>query len=163
VLVWWKGFEAARNQEMGVMEPDYKDFLADVNERIYDLMDPFAFGYYAHPDFKGSNSIKDVLPVLVPSLSYKTLGIQNGSVAQIRWMRAATGELSEKEADQVYDDLITYCGQDTLAMVKIFEVLEATVGRRPSKRLIGLYDSNKMTAEEIFEDMKNLDKPKTNK
>ena len=87
------------------------------------LMIPFAGGMYAHPGFMVSASIKNVLPVLVPKLSYKDLGIGEGMTAQVRWTKAARGQLAAAEATRVYRDLEVYCGQDTLAMVRIWEVL----------------------------------------
>ncbi|MBW4061626.1 DUF2779 domain-containing protein [Candidatus Saccharibacteria bacterium] len=123
VMVWYKPFETSRNTEMGALLPQSADFFAGVNERVFDLMDIFADGLYADPRFHGSASIKNVLPVLVPELSYKTLGIQEGGAASRLWGQAARGELEPEVAAQVYADLRVYCGQDTLAMVRLHEVL----------------------------------------
>jgi hypothetical protein len=123
VIVWNKSFEMGCNDAMAALHPQFASFFAGVNARVYDLMEIFANGLYADARFDGSASIKKVLPVLVPALSYKDLGIGEGLTAQRRWMAAARGELSTDEARQVYDDLVEYCGQDTLAMVKIYEVL----------------------------------------
>ncbi len=127
VIVWNKSFEMGCNDAMAALHPEFADFLADVNTRVYDLMEIFANGWYADPGFMGSASIKKVLPVLVPELSYKDLGIGEGMTAQIRWMRAARGELTAEKTQQVYDDLVEYCGQDTLAMVKIYEVIQEVI------------------------------------
>jgi hypothetical protein len=127
VIVWNKSFEMGCNDAMAALHTKYKDFLEGVNARVYDLMDVFANGYYAHPDFMGSASIKKVLPVLVPELSYKDLAIGEGMTAQVQWMKAARGLMSDEEAERLYEDLLTYCGQDTLAMVRIFEVLQKEV------------------------------------
>ena len=124
VVVWNKSFEMGCNDAMANLHPEYYDFLSGVNSRVYDLMEIFASGWYAHTRFMGSASIKKVLPVLVPELSYNGLGIGEGLTAQIRWVRSARGELTSDQMQQVYDDLIEYCGQDTLAMVKIYEVLQ---------------------------------------
>ena len=123
VIVWNRSFEMGCNDGMAALHPEYADFLSGVNARVYDLMEIFANGWYAHPGFHGSASIKKVLPVLVPALSYKDLGIGEGLTAQIRWMRAARGELTAAQMQQVYDHLVEYCGQDTLAMVRIYERL----------------------------------------
>jgi hypothetical protein len=123
VIVWNKAFEMGCNDAMAALHPEFAPFMQSVNDRVYDLMEIFANGWYAHPDFYGSASIKKVLPVLVPELSYKGLGIGEGLTAQIRWMAAARGKLSEEDAAKVYAHLVEYCGQDTLAMVRIYEVL----------------------------------------
>jgi len=44
-------------------------------------------------------------------------------IAPIRWYDAVTGAVSDEEAQVIFDDLIKYCGLDTLAMVKIYEYL----------------------------------------
>ena len=124
VIVWNKSFEMGCNDAMAALHPKFKDFLEGVNARVYDLMDIFANGYYAHPDFMGSASIKKVLPVLVPELSYKDLAIGEGMTAQIQWMKAARGLMADEEVERLCEHLTTYCGQDTLAMVRIWEVLQ---------------------------------------
>lgn len=122
VIVWNKSFEKGRNAELGELFPEFKSFLDGVNERIYDLMDVFRKNYYVDPGFHGSNSIKDVLPVLAPQLSYKDLEIGKGDLASVRWYEIVTNE-DPSDADQVFNDLLAYCKLDTLAMVEIFNVL----------------------------------------
>lgn len=127
VIVWFEGFEKARNSEMGGMFPEYNAALEAINERVVDLMIPFKLKWYDDPRFNGSASIKQVLPVLCPHLSYKELGIQEGGSAQRLWMEAI---LDEKRADQkemILSDLIEYCKLDTLAMVEIFKYLKELV------------------------------------
>lgn len=124
ILVWYEPFEKGRNDEMGQMFPEYKDFLKDVNSRIMDLMTPFFNMNYADKDFFGSASIKKVLPVLVPELSYKSMNIQEGSSAQRIWMDTILHGKNTENKTQILKDLSDYCTLDTLAMVKIFEVLE---------------------------------------
>lgn len=123
IVVWNKSFEMGCNDWMGVLHPLYQSYLRDVNTRIYDLMEVFANGWYAHREFMGSASIKKVLPVLIPDLSYKNLAINEGLTAQIRWVRAARGEVSPVNKAAIYANLLQYCSQDTLAMVKIYNKL----------------------------------------
>ncbi len=123
VIVWLKAFECTRNNEMGEICTEFKDFLEDLNNRVYDLMDIFKNNLYVDPKFKGSNSIKDVLPVLVPELSYKTLNIHNGSMAMVGWYKMVYENSTVQEKAKILKDLLTYCEQDTLAMVRIWEFL----------------------------------------
>jgi len=74
-----------------------------------------------HPEFRGSCSIKKVLPVLVPELSYKDLEIQEGGTASLKWFNVARGGVTGEEKDQILKDLLKYCELDTLAMVRIWE------------------------------------------
>jgi len=122
VIVWNKSFEMSRNKEMAKMYPDYADFLHSVNERVFDLMEIFSKQNYVHPEFRGSCSIKKVLPVLVPELSYKDLEIQEGGTASLKWFNIARGDTTGK--DQILKNLLKYCELDTLAMVRIWEELE---------------------------------------
>ncbi len=132
VLVWYKGFEMARNTEMGEMFPEYKDFFAGVNARVFDLMEVFQKQYYVHPKFKGSCSIKKVLPVLVPDLSYSDLEIQEGGMAMRSYHEMNFAAEMEEASEKIYQNLLKYCGQDTLAMVRILEVLEETLRKNLS-------------------------------
>ncbi len=119
VLVWHKTFETQRNTEMGLMHPEYASFLESVNSRVYDLEDIFTKQYFVHPDFKGRTSIKKVLPVLVPELSYQDLEISEGATASCKWFEM----VSQTKDEKLYKDLLAYCEMDTLAMVRLFEAL----------------------------------------
>ena len=123
VIVWNQSFEKGRNVEMGNLFPAYRPFLNSINERLYDLRVPFQKGHYQHPDFKGKTSLKSILPVLVPEVSYDNLIIQNGMIATIKWHHATDGRMDEKTQEETFENLLRYCELDTLAMVKILEVL----------------------------------------
>lgn len=123
ILVWYEGFEKARNTELGELIPENREALEAINDRVVDLMIPFSNGWYVHKDFCGSASIKHVLPVLVPELSYKALGIQEGGSAQRLWMEAVLDGKRDSEREQILSDLLEYCGLDTMAMVEIYRKL----------------------------------------
>lgn len=123
VLVWYEGFEKARNTELGEMLPEYKEAMEAINDRVIDLMVPFKSKWYDDPRFEGSASIKQVLPVLCPELSYKDLGIQEGGSAQRLWMEAVLDDKRADQKEQILADLIEYCKLDTLAMVEIYRKL----------------------------------------
>ena len=126
VFVWYEAFEKGRNDEMAAMFPDLADFFAAVNAKTVDLMKIFSDSLYIHPDFKGRTSIKKVMPVLVPSLSYDDLGISGGLTATIKWFRAATWRnMNDTERQQTFNDLREYCTLDTLAMVEIYNALKS--------------------------------------
>ncbi len=125
VIVWYKSFEMGRNSEMAQMFPEFAEFLEGVNSRVIDLMESFANGWFVDKDFLGSASIKSVLPVLVPKLSYKELGVQEGASAQRLWMDAVLRDKSGIDKEKLFSDLVEYCKMDTLAMVEIWKVLES--------------------------------------
>jgi hypothetical protein len=123
VIVWFEGFEKSRNTELGDMFPEYKEAMQAINDRVVDLIIPFKQKWYNDPRFEGSASIKKVLPVVCPELSYKTLGIQEGGSAQRLWMEAVLDGTREAEKEKILADLLEYCGLDTLAMVEIYRRL----------------------------------------
>lgn len=122
ILVWNQSFEKGRNDELARIHPEYAGFLGDINSRIYDLMLVFKKDYL-HPDFQGSASIKKVLPVLIPDLSYKSLDIQDGTMALSEWERSVTQSMPREEKEEIRKNLLKYCELDTLAMVEIYKEL----------------------------------------
>jgi Domain of unknown function(DUF2779) len=135
VIVWYEAFEKTRNSEMAAMFPEYADFFEQVNSKTADLMKIFSDKLYIHPEFKGRSSIKKILPVVVPKLSYASLGIGDGLTATISWFRAMTWESMDDETRQkIFDDLEKYCELDTLAMVEIFNELSALTAGLPDAK-----------------------------
>jgi len=121
ILVWYKPFEVPRTKELAELVPEHSAFLLKLADRIYDLMDLVSKGYYHHKDFRGSASIKAVLPVMCPELSYKNLNIQNGGQAMTTYKDLIFSERYKGNEDQVIEDLLEYCKLDTWAMVRIWE------------------------------------------
>ena len=107
---------------MGEMFPKYADLMVELNANVYDLRKVFSRRLYMHPDFRGRDSIKQVLPV-VTNLSYEGMDIGDGLTASIKWFHMATGRGTAEEREKTYQDLCTYCHLDTLAMVRIYEHL----------------------------------------
>jgi hypothetical protein len=52
--------------------------------------------------------------------------VGNGTEAGVAWERLVRGGLDEGERDRVEKALRDYCGQDTLAMVRLLENLRTT-------------------------------------
>lgn len=121
VLVWNQSFEKKRNEEMSHYSPEHASFLTSINDRVIDLMDPFREDVIMDPAFLGSNSIKDVLPVLIPEFSYGDLEIKDGGSAASEWQRVTLNEAADNA--RVYTNLKKYCERDTEAMVLIHEKL----------------------------------------
>lgn len=119
VLVWYEAFEKTRNMEMASAYPQYSDFLDKMNSRVIDLMKPFSDEVIRDPAFNGSASIKAVLPILLPELSYEDLAIREGSSASRLWKDVTLTHPDAAERTKVYDDLVAYCTLDTWAMVAI--------------------------------------------
>jgi len=79
-----------------------------------------------HPAFAGSFSLKAVLPALVPDLSYEGMAVANGQDAGLAWESLVRSGLEEAERLKTEKALREYCGQDTLAMVRLLEKLRVS-------------------------------------
>jgi len=127
VIVWNQSFEGGRNNELANALPEMEDFLFGLNVRFFDLMKIFSNQFYVHKAFKGKTSIKKVLPVLCPELSYDGLGIRDGGAACNAWKMMIFDDISPDQKQLVAQDLLAYCKLDTYAMVAILSVLQKTV------------------------------------
>jgi hypothetical protein len=124
ILVWYKPFEESHiNKRLAIRLPEHSDFIEKVNSRMFDLMTIFSNQLHVHPDFHGSASIKKVLPVLCPDLSYKELEIGNGSEAMNTWNKLVTEGAREEDRIRIEAAMREYCGLDTYAMYAIWKKL----------------------------------------
>ena len=121
VISWHASFEKTQNKEMARLFPDHSDFLVDLNDRMADLEDVFKADY-VDARFDGSTSIKKVLPVICPELSYKELDVQDGASAMDAWQKMVSTQ--GEESDQIASALLGYCKLDTFAMVEIYRFLK---------------------------------------
>ena len=122
ILVYYESFEKTRLKELAAAFPSYEGWVAEVTDRIVDLLCPFKDFSYYHPSQMGSASLKVVMPA-VTGISYDELVISHGDIASLRYIQATFGEISVEERLKIRDDLLTYCGQDTGGMVSIVENL----------------------------------------
>jgi hypothetical protein len=126
ILVYNISFEQSKIEELIQAFPDYQVPLEGIIRRLQDLMIPFQKGWYYTPEMKGSYSIKQVLPALVPKLSYKQLNINEGGTASATFAAMANGTF-DRDFEQTRKDLLEYCKMDTYAMVEILRILRDKV------------------------------------
>ena len=101
--------------------PDRSGELAAVSARLFDLL-PVVRNTWYHPEFRGSFSIKNVLPVLVPGMGYGDLAVPDGQTASARYVQALRST-DRGERRRTFADLRAYCERDTLAMVRLRQAL----------------------------------------
>ena len=121
IVVYNQSFEAKILKELGKKFPEHATTLDNMIGRLWDLQLIFKNAYH-HPGFQGSTSLKKVLPVLVPHLSYQALTIQSGDEAPLVW-EAMLECQDEAQRAKMLADLRAYCQLDTLAMVEIYRHL----------------------------------------
>ena len=123
IFVYYLPFERGRIKEMMKDFPEHAEDLGFISEKLVDLIIPFKKKFYRTETMGGSSSIKKVLPALHPEFSYAELEIGDGMSASNAFL-----DLYSCDDDEVItktrENLLKYCHLDTLAMVKLFEVLE---------------------------------------
>jgi hypothetical protein len=123
VIAWNKAFECQVNDAIGRRRSAAREYIIELNDRFYDLMEIFSKQYFVHRDLRGSVSIKKVLPVLTPELSYSNLGIQDGAVASLTWGRIISGQMDDQECAGLRANLRDYCALDSYGMYAIWGAL----------------------------------------
>ena len=123
IIVYSASFEGARIKELAKEYPELGDRLLKLVDRFFDLL-PLARNNYYHPDMKGSWSIKAILPTIDSELDYANLVVSDGAQAQQAYREAIDPTRSSESRIEIRKEMLKYCAQDTLAMVKIVQAWE---------------------------------------
>jgi hypothetical protein len=123
VIAYYAPFERRIIRELVEALPEHTDRLLNIANRLWDQLDIFK-RHYRHHAFGKSNSLKSVLPVVVPELSYEPLAVQDGPQAQAVWEQMIASE-NHAERERLAIRLREYCHLDTLAMVEIHRALSS--------------------------------------
>ena len=124
IIVYNQSFESQRLAELARWFPGYAGPIAQLRARLWDLL-AVVRKYVYHPLFKGSFSLKRVLPALVPEMTYEGMEVSEGEEAGLTWERMGRGQVSRQERTRLRKALLEYCCQDTLAMVRLLDCLAA--------------------------------------
>jgi hypothetical protein len=120
VLVYNMAFEKGVLRNLAEYLPTHRKRLYAVIDGLVDLMEPFRRREIYHWMMSGSYSLKSVLPVLVPDMTYEGLAIRDGEMASEAYF--TMGDIENVEEQQkLRKALLEYCRQDTLGMVRLLE------------------------------------------
>jgi len=122
VIVYSKTMEKGVMNDLAIQFPHWGDGLRNIVSRLWDLEVVFN-KHYRHWQWGNKSSIKNVLPTLVPELSYQDLEVQEGGTASLEWLRMTETDDVGEQANKA-NALKRYCELDTLAMVRLLEVVE---------------------------------------
>jgi len=122
-IVVYSAFESQRLSELAAWLPEHSERIKAIQSRLFDLL-PVVREHVYHPAFAGSYSIKSVLPALVPDMTYDGMDVANGQDAGLAWESLVRGAANGSEHDRIRKALLEYCGQDTLAMVRLLGKLQ---------------------------------------
>jgi predicted RecB family nuclease len=121
-ILVYSAFESQRLSELGAYLPEFADRIKQIQTRLWDLL-PVVRNNVYHPAFAGSFSLKYVLPALVPEMTYAGMEVANGQDAGLAWESLMREGLDQAEGERIRKALLNYCGQDTLAMIRLVERL----------------------------------------
>jgi predicted RecB family nuclease len=134
MVVYNQQFESTRLDELAAWLPEYAERIRSIQSRLWDLLPVVRSSVY-DPAFAGSYSLKSVLPALVPGMSYTNMAVGNGQDAGLAWTSLVRGGLDRGECDRIKKALLDYCGQDTMALVKLLERLRS-VSTKPDAEVV---------------------------
>lgn len=123
VLVYYQPFEKARLKELAEQFPRKAKQINAIIKNVRDLLVPFKKRALYSWKQQGSHSIKKVLPAFVADMSYEGLEVGDGGEAIEAYQKMCTVADDPKELAKIRKALLEYCCQDTLAMVKLLEVV----------------------------------------
>jgi hypothetical protein len=121
-IIVYSNFEKTMLSGLKKRFVDLSEQIDSIIHRLIDLKIILEKNYY-HPGFFGSYSIKSVLPVLLPNMSYASLDIKNGDEAIAAFVSMAKKKLFETQVTALRQQLLAYCCQDTFAMVELHKYL----------------------------------------
>ena len=123
-ILVYSAFESQRLSELAAWLPEFAGRIKKIQSRLWDLL-PVIRSHVYHPRFAGSFSLKYVLPALVPDMTYAGMEVADGTDAGLAWESLVRRGLDQSERDRIRKALLDYCGQDTLALVKLTEKLRS--------------------------------------
>jgi len=120
-ILVYSSFEKTVVNELARVFPDLSEKLQSLITRLVDLEK--IVKSINHPQFRGKTSIKVALPAMVPDMSYEHLEIADGAAAMATFAYMAQEFFEAEEAEKKKGEMLEYCKQDTLAMVRLHEAL----------------------------------------
>jgi hypothetical protein len=124
VIAYSMGFEKRVLRELGESIPKLRKRLNAVTTGMIDLMEPFKRRDIYHWRMNGSYSLKSVLPVLVPEMTYEGMEISGGKMASEAYF-TMEAVANPAELSRLRKALLEYCEQDTLGLVRLLEKMRA--------------------------------------
>lgn len=129
ILVYNISFERSRMEELAVRYPRKKKQIQKLIDNMVDLIVPFRSRHLYSWKQNGSHSLKAVLPAFVKNLSYDDLEIADGGAAMQAYHKMCALVDSPRKLATLRKQLLAYCKQDTLAMMKLLETVQSVLAR----------------------------------
>lgn len=121
-IITYSSFEHQILQHLAGLYPHLHEKISKISSRIVDLEAILKSNYY-DKQFHGKTSIKKVLPIMIPEMNYNSLEIAEGGSALSAFAYMGVGLYNEEQIAETKKNLLEYCKQDTLALVKMHRFL----------------------------------------
>jgi hypothetical protein len=136
VVAYDAPFEKKCLEVIAAAAPEHASRLQSIASKLRDLL-PVVRGHVYHPDFLGSFSLKSVVPALIPDLDHQALEVSEGHTASALLHRLLfLGEPQDPaQREALRRSLLDYCAMDTLALVRLKELLDGLAAAKPGDAL----------------------------
>ncbi len=119
-------FEIWVLKTLALSSPKHAVEINNIVDSFVDLMEPFKKRHIYYWQVKGSYSLKEVLPALVPGMSYDGMEVSDGNMASQAYLDMGTIEDAEEQS-RIRKALLDYCKQDTLGMVELVNKMKTLI------------------------------------
>ncbi|RPI76746.1 MAG: DUF2779 domain-containing protein [Desulfobacteraceae bacterium] len=111
---------------LAALYPQYRKRVHNIVDHFVDLMQPFKSQDIYYWQFHGSYSLKVVLPVLIPKLTYEGMAVSDGNMAGRAFLSMPDID-NPKEKQKIRKALLKYCELDTFGTVEIMEKMKELI------------------------------------
>jgi hypothetical protein len=132
VVAYNSPFEKKCMEAVAAAAPEHAGEILAMASKLRDLL-PVVRDHVYHPDFLGSFNLKAVVPALIPDLDHEGLDVSKGHTASALLYRllflGEPQDLAQREA--MRRSLLDYCAMDTLALVRLKDLLDVLAATKP--------------------------------
>jgi hypothetical protein len=121
-IVVYGDFENTQLSNLARCLPEYTPTINSIQQKLVNLLPIIRESVYSLK-FRGSYSIKRVLPALVPGVSYDDLAVRSGDQVAGIWEQLCATNVGSAEKAQLRKALLDYCARDTQALADLVDVL----------------------------------------
>jgi hypothetical protein len=124
IVVYSQQFESQRLLDLFLWLPEFSGRIKKIQRRLWDLL-PVVRNHVYHPAFRGSYSLKSVLPALVPEMTYEGMKVADGQAAGLAWESLVRGKLGWADGGESGGKVLRWWGWREARRVPIFSLAAA--------------------------------------
>lgn len=129
IIVYDKNLEMQVLSKMESLFPEFSKEIQEIRRKMIDLSEPVQNFYYYHPKFKGNFSLKAIGEIFSGESNYSNMEVQSGIVAMYKY-ESLLLEVNPFAKEEIKQQLIEYCNQDTVTCLRFHEYLVQKIRER---------------------------------